>query len=529
MNRRIWCVTIVAAAAASALAGTATAQAPEAAVLRIVPQVNLSVLDPIFSSAYITRNHGYMIYDTLFGTDEKGAIQPQMVERWSVSDDRKTWTFTLRPGLEFHDGTPVTSADVIASLQRWSSRDTLGGVMSRFVDRYEATGPASWRMHMKEPFGLVLEALGKPSSNVPFIMPARIAATPGAEQIKEHVGSGPYSFKADEFKPGERAVYLRHAKYMPRKEPASGTAGGKTVHIDRVEWLMIRDPQTQLNALTVGEVDILEQPAAEQYAALRELADVKLVNATPDGYLYSLRMNALHPPFDNVLVRRAAMLAIGQEQVLRTQIGTPGLFRSCLSIYACGTPLESASTGSFTGKANPQAARKLLEQAGYKGEPVLLMRPGDYPALAKAPLVVKQQLEQAGFKVDMPNMDWQTLLARRAKKDPASAGGWNAFITFNAAADALMPTTMVMLNATGDRGWFGWFSDPELEELKNQFARAQTDAEKRKLAEAAQLRSIEQVTHVNLGQFFLPAAVRKNISGLVPAGANVYWNVRKQP
>jgi peptide/nickel transport system substrate-binding protein len=527
MNRRVWSFRLAACVAASLLvAGSVLAQ--PANTLRVVPQVNLSLLDPIFSSAYVTRNHGYMIYDTLFGTDERGAIKPQMVDQWTVSPDKKSWTFKLRAGLAFHDGAPVTGEDVIASLKRWSTRDALGVVMARFVDRYEAVGGDGLRIVLKEPFGLMLEALGKPSSNVPFIMPARIAATPGNEQIKEHIGSGPFTFKADEFKYGDKAVYLRNAKYVPRKEQASGTTGAKVAKVDRVEWLMIRDPQTQLNALTVGEIDILEQPAAEQYASLRTLADVQLVDATPTGFMYTLRMNFIQPPFDNPLIRRAAMLALGQEQVLRTQIGTPGLFRFCRSIYACGTPLESANTGEFTGTANPQAARQLLEQAGYKGEPVLLMRPRDYPALAKAPLVVKQQLEQAGFKVNIPDMDWQTLLARRARKVSVAEGGWNAFVTFNAASDALMPVTMVMLNATGETGWFGWLDDPKLEELKMQFARSQTDADKRKSAEAAQLRSIESVTHVNLGQFFLPAAVRKGVTGILPAGANVYWNVAKQ-
>jgi peptide/nickel transport system substrate-binding protein len=496
-------------------------------VLRIVPQVNLTVLDPIFSSAYVTRNHGYMIYDTLFGVDDKGNIKPQMVDRWNTSADHKTWTFTLRPGLAFHDGAPVTSDDVIASLKRWSSRDALGGLLAQALDRYEAVDASTFRIHLKEPFGLVLEALGKPSSPVPFIMPARIAATPGTEQIKEHIGSGPYMFKPDEFKPGEKVVYVKNDKYKPRKEPASGTAGGKVVNVDRVEWLIIRDANAQLNSLTVGEVDILEQPPAELYEPLRTVKDVRLFDMVPTGYQYTLRMNFLLPPFDNVLVRRAAMLAMGQDAVLRTQIRSQDLFKFCKSLYPCGTPYESNNTGIFTGAPDPKAARKLLEEAGYKGEPVVLMRPTDFPTLTKAPLVVKQQLEQAGFKVDVQNMDWQTLVARRAKKDAPSAGGWNAFITYNAAVDNMFPVTMLMMNATGDKGWFGWQNDPALEELKTKFARALTPADKKKAAEAAQLRAVDQVTHVNLGQFFLPAAVRSNVQGLLTAGAQVYWNVSK--
>lgn len=513
----------------SAVLGASIAQAQPAPrnVLRVVPQSNLAVLDPIWTTAYNTRNHGYMIYDTLFGTDDKGLIKPQMVDKWTASPDQKLWSFTLRDGLEFHDGKPVTSEDVVASLKRWASRDSMGASLSRFVEGYEVVDAKTFRLRFKESFGLVLESLGKPSSNVPFIMPARIAATPGTEQIKEHVGSGPYVFVPEEYKSGAKVVYLKNTKYKPRAEPASGTAGGKQVYVDRVEWIIIRDPQTQLSALMAGEVDIIEQPVAEQYPTIRTTPKVGLVDAQPAGFQYTMRMNFLHAPFDNVLVRRAAMLAVGQEQVLRTQVAAAGMYRYCKSMYPCGTYFESDRTGAFKAVPNPQAARKLLEEAGYKGQPIVLMRPTDFAALSKAPLVVKQQLEQAGFVVDMQSMDWQTLVTRRAKRDLPAQGGWNVFITFNGASDNLNPVAMAMMNATGDKGWFGWQDDPELEKLRTEFAKARGDVEKKKLADAAQLRAIDQVTHVNLGQFNAPAAVRDTVTGIVPAGAQVYWNIRK--
>lgn len=522
--------TVLAAGLLLTLSATAPAQTQtkDKNVLRVVPSANLTVLDPIWTSAYGTRNHGYMIYDTLFGTDERGQPKPQMVEKWSASSDNKTWTFTLRDGLAFHDGKPVTSQDVIASLTRWTSRDSLGGVLAKFLDGYDAVDAKTFRIRTKEPFGLMLEALAKPSSNVPFIMPARIASTPGTEQIKEHIGSGPYIFAADQFRPGSKVVYLKNANYKPRAEPASGTAGGKNVFVDRVELVIIRDPQTQLSALNAGEVDIIEQPVAEQYSSIRTTPRVHLVDAQPAGYQYTLRMNFMHPPFDNVLVRRAALVAIGQEQVLRTQVGAPGMYRFCKSLYPCGTPYESNKTGISRGQADPKAAQKLLQEAGYKGQPVVLMRPTDFAALSKAPLVVKQQLEQAGFTVDMQSMDWQSVISRRAKKDAPGAGGWNAFITFNAASDNLNPVTMVMMNATGDKGWFGWQDDPVLEGIKLDFVKASSETERKKLADAAQLRAIDQVTHVNMGQFNAPAAVRDGVQGIVPAGAQVYWNIRKQ-
>lgn len=528
VSRRALSKWAACAAMLAVTAGTALPAAAQSSTLRIIPTTNMTVLDPIWTTAYISRNFGYMIYDTLFGTDAQGRIQPQMVGKWSVSKDNKTWTFQLRDGLEFHDGKPVTSEDVVASLKRWASRDTFGGQLAKAIDKYETPDAKTFVIQLKEPFGLVTEALGKPSSNVPFIMPKRVADTPGDVQVKETIGSGPYVFKADEFRPGEKAVFLKNTKYKPRAEAPSGTAGGKNVYVDRVEWLFIRDAQTQLNALLNGEADILEQPAFEQYATLRSNPSVELVDAQPAGNQFILRFNFLHAPFDNEKVRRAAMLALGQEAFLRTQVGTPGLTRYCKSMFPCGTPYESANTGEYTGIANPQKAKALLAEAGYKGEPVVLMRPADNGTIGKLPLVAKQQLEQAGFKVDLQNMDWQTLVARRAKKDAPSAGGWSIFMTSWTASDILNPLTMAMMNATGDKGWFGWQDDPKLEAIKKQFIAAGTDAEKKKLAEAAQLQAFQTVTHVPVGQYNQPAAVRKGVTGLVPAGAQVYWNIRKQ-
>ena len=527
MNRRHM---ISASAAAWALAvallapGVALGQGK---TLKVVPHANITILDPIWTTAFVTRNHGYMIYDTLFGTDLEGKVKPQMVDKWTVSKDNLTWTFTLRDGLEFHDGKPVTSEDVVASLKRWASRDSFGGVLAKNVDAWEAPNAKTFVIKLKAPFGVMLDALGKPSSNVPFIMPARIAATPGSEQIKEHIGSGPFRFSPADFKPGERVLYTKNEKYKPRSEPANGTTGGKVVNVDQVEWVIIRDPQTQFNALVAGEVDIIEQPAFEQYATLKAQKDIALFDMTPAGFQYIFRFNHLHAPFNNVKIRQAAMVAMGQEAFLKTQVGTPGMYKFCKSMYPCGTPLASDNTGIYTGMADPKKSQQMLKDAGYDGTPVVLMRPTDLAAIAKLPLVAKQQLEAGGFKVDMQQMDWATLLARRSKKDAPKDGGWNAFMTAWTAGDILNPITMAMMNTAGDKGWFGWQDDKQIDELKTKFTQAGSDAEKKKLAEQIQLRAMETATHVQLGQYSNPAAVRKNITDVLASGAQVYWSVKK--
>lgn len=230
LRRTAFAAALAVPLAFGALAGTAFAQT----TLRVIPHADLKNLDPIWTTAYITRNHGYMIYDTLFSMDENFEVQPQMVDTWTQSEDGLTWEFTLRDGLTFHDGAPVTSEDVIASLERWGARDGMGQQLMSATESMEAVDDKTFRLTLSEPFGLVLESLGKISSNVPFIMPARVAATDPFEQIKDFTGSGPFVFEADEWVPGNTVVYTKFEDYVPREEPVSAAAGGKVAKVDRV-------------------------------------------------------------------------------------------------------------------------------------------------------------------------------------------------------------------------------------------------------------------------------------------------------
>jgi peptide/nickel transport system substrate-binding protein len=515
------------ALSASMMAGTSLAQTK---TLKVAPHAFPANLDPFNVTAYITRNHGYMVYDTLFGTDDKGAIKPQMVDKWTTSADKKTWTFTLRDKLEFHDGKPVTGEDVVASLKRGGARDTFGQKLMTFVDKMDAPDAKTFRLLLKEPTGIVLDALGKPSSNVPFIMPARVAATDPFKVIDDSTGSGPYILKKDEYKPGVQAIYVKNPKYVPRSEPPNGTTGGKKVFVDRVEWLALKDAQTQQNALLAGEIDIIEQPAFEQYPALKKDARVNIVDTGTVNFQYVMRFNHLVPPFNNPKVREAAMWAMNQNAFLRAQVGpeNEGMFSTCPSVYPCGTPLASPKGSEFMVNGDMKKAQQLLKDSGYDGKPIVLMRPTDLQSIHKLPLVATQLLRQAGFKVDLITMDWGSLVARRAKKDPADQGGWNIFLTAWVGADIMNPLTSAPLGGQGEKGWAGWASDADLEKLRDQYGRADTDADKKRIAEAVQVRAVQVGTHAILGEYKNPAAARKNVSGLVKAGANVYWNIDKK-
>src|SRR5262244_794707 len=425
-------------AALAALAASALGAHAET-TLRAVMHSDLKIVDPIWTTAYISRNHGYMIYDTLFAMDAQGEIKPEMVDKYEASADKLLYTFTLRDGLLWHDGTPVTAEDCIASIRRWAARDTLGQKVMSFVDSMSAQGPKAFTIKLKEPTGLLIFALGKPSSNVPFMMPKRVADTDPNVQISDFVGSGPFVFQKDEWKPGDKAVYVKFAQYKPRPEPASGLAGGKVVKVDRVEWRAIPDHQTAINALLANEIDYIESPPHDLLPVLRKDAGVRLTNSNPLGNQYVFRFNTLAKPFDNAKVRQAVLVAFNQKDFLEAVIGDPAYYKVCKALFPCGSP--NSSTKGMDGflDSNFEKAKALLKEANYDGTPIVLMQSTDLVVLTNLAPVAKNLMEKAGFKVDMQSMDWQTLVARRAKKDPPAQGGWHAFLTAWVAADILDP------------------------------------------------------------------------------------------
>lgn len=525
-SRRSVLAGAVAAAGAMSLGGQAIAQ--EADTLRVVMSTDLRIVDPIWATAYIIRDHGYMVYDTLFALDANGEIKPQMIDTYSVSEDKLTYTFKLRDGLLWHDNQPVTSADIIPSIKRWAARDALGQTVMTFIASMEAEDPLTFEIKLKEPTGLLIFALGKPSSNVPFMMPKRIAETDPNTQISEFIGSGPFVFVRNEWRPGDKAVYVKFDGYKPRPEAPSGLAGGKVAKVKRVEWRVIADQQQAVNALLAGEIDIIQAPSHDLLPLLEADSAIKLIDYNPLGNQYNLRFNHAVKPFDDPRVRQAALYALNQEDFLKAVIGDPKYYKLCKALFVCGTPLATDAGMQDKLESNFAKSKQLLKEAGYNGQPIVLLHSTDHTALANLAPVAKSLLERGGFVVDMQSMDWQTVVARRVKKDPPSQGGWSAMLTFWVSADLLNPVMTAFLTASGDKAAFGWPNDPKMEELRREFVRAQTLADQKRVAEDVQRRFAESPTHISLGQWYQPAAVRSNIAGWVPAPAPVFWNVEKR-
>ena len=507
------------------LLAPALAHAQEGTSVTAVMHSGLRVLDPVITTAHITRNHAYMIYDVLVAVDENFEPQPQMAD-WSVSDDELTYTFTLRDGLAFHDGAPVTAEDVVASLRRWGVRDTGGQLIFDVTESLEATDESTVTWTLSEPFAPLLTVISKQSAVPPFIMPARVAATSPDETITEYVGSGPFTFNEEAYEPGVSVTYDKFEDYVPREEPASWMAGGKVVNVDQVVWTTMPDALTAMNALAAGEIDYVEQVQVDLLAILENAPGVTVEVRDPLGFVTIGRPNFMHPPFDDVKVRQAALAALGQEDVLATMMGDPDYYTVCGAVFGCGTPLAD-ETGSepITGGPDPERSKALLEEAGYDGTPIVLMQPTDVITLSNQPVVAAQALRQGGFEVDMQPMDWQSVVNRRAMQSEPGEGGWNLFFTNWMVPEVSDPLINVMMSGRGDDGWFGWPDDPEIESMRSEFVAAEDDAARAEIATRIQAHVMDNVNYIHLGEYRIPQARRDTFEGMIPSPVPVFWNV----
>ena len=493
-------------------------------VLRVRPFADLKTIDPVVGADYMSRNHGYMVYDTLFGMDEKLAIKPQMVEKYTKSRDGLVWEFTLRPGLKFHDGQPVTSADVVASLQRWGEKDSLGRMLMAHTASLVAVDKTKVKLTLKDAWGLVLEALGKPSSFVPFILPERVAKTPATEVIKDPTGSGPFIMKQDEWVPGSKVVYVRNPNYVPRKEPTSGLAGSRKAEMDRVEFLYMPDAQTALRALQNGEIDIFEEVPPDFAGDIRKNAKLRLVPMDSLGVEAMFRMNLVQPPFSNPKIREAILYMMQQETFLKAFIDDPKFTRTLHSFYIHGSPYY---TDAGWPKPDIEKAKQLIKESGYDGTPVVILHATDSASTSAFSSVAAQLMREIGLKVDPQAMDWATLVGRRSSQKPVSEGGWSLFITSPTGVDALDPVQHLALPSNCDKAWAGWPCDEEIEKYRAEFSMT-TDMTKRKeIATNLQLRALKYLPYVVIGQFWNFRAHSAALKDIPNAPVQVYYGIKK--
>ena len=522
MHRR----TLLGAGIAATLARPALVRAEAATTLKFVPYADLALLDPAVS-AFVTRNHVLMVFDTLFGVDEAGVAQPQMLSGYITSPDGLTWTLTLRDGLRFHDGTPVLARDAVASIKRWWVADAFGQALAIATDEVSAPDDKTIRFRLKRRFHLLPDALAHPTNTMAVIMPERLAATPSSSRLTEMVGSGPFRYVANERVPGARNVYARFDGYVPREGAPSFTAGARTVHFDRVEWITTPDPATQVAALKAGEVDFVEQPLMDLVPSIKANRALKVEVVETKGLIGFLRFNQLFPPFDNPAIRRAVLKAVNQREFMEAVVGGNAPFDSQCGLFTTGTPLANdAGMEALSGKHAIADLKRELEAAGYKGEKIIYLEPTDVPRINAIAEVGADMLRKLGMNVDVIATDWGTTVQRSVSRKAPEQGGWHMFAAFSGGYDMSTPGSHQLMRGNGEGAYNGWPTLPKLEALRDEWLFAEDKAAQMALARKLQEQALQDVPYLPLGSYYQPVAYRADLTG-VSKGLVQFTGVRR--
>ncbi|HVL34711.1 MAG TPA: ABC transporter substrate-binding protein [Burkholderiales bacterium] len=530
MKRRTFLASGAAVAAGTAVLGApAIVRAQATRVLRFSPEADVVIFDPIVTPSWQTRDHAFLVYDTLFGLDDQYRPQPQMLEGYNVSNDGLTWTLTLRDGLRFHDNEPVRAQDAAASIRRWGIRDSFGQALMAAANEVAATNDRTVTVRLKRPFPMLPDALAKTMVYPCMVMPERLAKLDAFKAVPEIIGSGPYRFVQSERVPGARLVYERFAGYVPRKQGTPAvSAGPKVAHFDRVEWSIIQDTATAAAALQRGELDWLQTPHADLIPVLRKNKNIEVRVILPTGVVAYMRFNHLTPPFNNAAIRRALLGAVTQSDYMIAINGPDKtLWRDRVGYFVPGSPFESdAGMEKLTSKRDLAKVRKDLAAAGYKGERVVMLVAVDIPYLKIMGEVTADLFKRIGINVDYQAIDWTTVVQRRIRMDPAEQGGWNLFCIYDSGYNQLNPASHALLRGNGKAAQFGWPSSPRIEELREAWFQAATLEEQKTIARRIQVQAFEDVPYIPLGQSVPPTAYRRSLTGVLN-GQPFFWNVRR--
>ncbi|MFH5926130.1 ABC transporter substrate-binding protein [Roseomonas xinghualingensis] len=513
-------------AGAASLAAPSVAQDMRAQTLRFVPQANLTSLDPIWTTATVTSNHGYYVFDTLYATDASNRPRPQMAEGHEVLDDGKRWRFRLREGLRFHDGEPVRAADCVASIRRWCVRDPFGQLLARAVAEWRVLDDRGFEARLHRPFPLILDALAKPDASVCFIMPERLASAEATRAITEMIGSGPYRFVAEGYNSGSRVLYEKFDGYVPRQEPPERASGGKVAHLRRIEWHVIPDASTAAAALTNGEVDWWERPLSDLQPMLARNREIRREILDVEGRMALMRLNCLQPPFNDVRLRRAVRLSVIQENYMRAAQGDDtSTWTDTRSLFPKRTPYYKDNPDLMPGSLDQ--ARAALREAGYAGEKVVIINPTDFPDIGPLGQVTGDALRRIGMNVELAESDWGTVIQRRNSREPVERGGWSIFHTTGSSNTYGSPAMSPLIRGQGEAGWFGWWKSDRAEELTTAWLDAPDEAGRARAAEALGRLALDEVATIPLGQFTIRTAFRRNLTGLLEGSTPYPWNIRR--
>ena len=509
------------------LASPASAQ-PTDRVLRVVPSADVSELDPTRGANLVSRVYAQMVFDTLYALDKSLTPQPMMVERETVSADRLTYTFTLRPGLKFHDGSMVTTRDVVASLTRWMNGTSIGGQLKARTASLAALDDLTFSLVLNQPFGLVQFMLAGPGAPIAAIMREADANRADGVPMTEPVGSGPFRYVAAERLAGSRVVFERNPDYLSRAEPPDGLAGGRVVHVDRVEWMIMPDATTAANALVTGEIDFWDTAAPDLASFLRKRGITVQRTASLPTVAF-VRPNFQVPPFNDVRARQALALLVNQDEMMEAVAGDDGQWSRCYSFSVCGSEFGTERGSEPYRKVDVVRAKRLLSDAGYKGERIVLLGTPQLAPINAMTQVLAQNLQQAGVDVDVQMTDFATMLQRiNARDKPIGAGGYHLFAYYAVGSSWFHPLMNVSLDLDCKvSGWPGYPCDPKGEALRQVFLAAPDDASRKAAFDSLQDELWTFLPYIPAGQFDVTNAYRNNIGGVLDSCFLAYWNVTK--
>lgn len=525
MHRR----SFLAASAAAAVARPAFGQAERQRTLRFVPYADLSVFDPIWTTADITRDHGYLIYDTLYGTDDTLQPQPQLAEGHLWEQDGRTCTITLREGITFHDGEAIRARDCVASLKRWMAVAPMGQTIDALLDELSALDDRRLRFRLKRPFPLLIKVLGQSFAPVPFIMPERIAATSPREQITDLTGSGPFRIRREEYELGKLVAYERFAGYKPTTAPGRGlTAGAKHAHFDRVEWLSIPDASTAAAALQRNEIDWFGQPPPESLELLRRFRNIEIGRMELLPAVCVMRFNQLQAPFDNKRIRQALLPAISQANFVMAAVGTdPDSYAVDTGFFPPGSPMASdAGLEPLKGPRDLAKAQRLLREAGYRGEKVRLLGNTMTSGTGALAQVTADLLPRIGFDFEAALVDNASVVQRRRSMEPVDRGGWSVSCWAFPGLWFENPATNILIRGNGRDAWFGWPTAPRLEELRDAWLEAPDLAAQQRIARELQVVAMDELPCIPLGAIYRSTATSRTLRDRV-TGFPIFWNIRR--
>jgi peptide/nickel transport system substrate-binding protein len=360
-------------------------------------------------------------------------------------------------------------------------------------------------------------------------MPARIAATDPFKQINEFVGSGPMRFIKNEWVPGARAVFEKFSDYKPREEKASWLAGGKRILVNRTEWVTIPDPGTAAAALQNGEVDWLEAPLPDLVPALRKNRNVAVDINDLLGFTGVLIMNHVFPPFNDVRARRAILMAMSQEDYMTAFVGEDkSMWKPMPGFFVPGSPLYNEEGGEILkGPRKLDAAKRLLAESGYAGQPIVSMAAQDVPNGKAWGDVTVDLLSRLGANVDFVATDWGTVMARRWQKSPPGQGGWNLFHGGTDGVSCSNPANR-LLRANGDKAASsGWPNIPEVESEIAAWYDAKSFDEEKAIARRLNKAALDHAIYAPLGSYLRYHAWRKNVTGISQGPMPFFWGVSK--